>query len=54
MSKPVYNRFKNCLLKRLVLAEEIFYSNLLNDIKGDLKKTWNKVNNILNPNKSKK
>ena len=52
MSKPVYNRFKNFVTKRLVLAKKFFYSNLLNNIKGDIKKTWNIINNILNPNKS--
>ena len=53
MLKPVNNRFKIFLTKQSVLAKENLYSNLVNNIKGDIEKTWNMINNIHNPYKSK-
>ena len=47
LSVETCNRFRNFVTKKLEIAKKEFYSKMLLDIKTEIKKTWNLINNII-------
>ena len=54
ISLETCNRFRNFVTKKLDIAKMNFYSEMLQAIRTDIKKTWNIINNILNSGREKK
>ena len=54
LSLETCNRFRNFVTKKLDIAKMNFYSEMLQAIRTDIKKTWNIINNILNSGREKK
>ena len=49
-----YKKYKNILTSLLRLSEKLYYSNKINNNKNNIKYTWSIINNLINPNLSKK
>ena len=49
-----YNSFRNGVTKRIRLAKQKYYDKLFDDIKNNLKKTWQTINSILSRNSTKR
>ena len=54
MTKAEYNRFRNHVTNRIRITKKDFFSNIFNNLKKDIKKTWNCINKLLKPGKSLK
>ena len=49
-----FKRYRNYVASEIVLSIKQYYSDLLDGIKIDMKKTWNVINAILRPNRNRK
>ena len=54
MTKVEYNRFRNYVTNRIRITKKNYFTNLFNNLKNDIKKTWNSINKLLKPGKSLK
>ena len=48
------NRFRNYVTKEIVQAKRKYFSDLLQSLRHNMKKTWNTINGLLNNNKNAK
>ena len=46
MSTETCNRFRKFVTKKLDVAKQNFYSKMLHEMRTEIKKTWNIINNI--------
>ena len=46
-SVTVYNRFRNLVTNQIRSSKKLYFHNLLNSIKSDIKKTWKIINNFI-------
>ena len=51
MSAVEYKRFRNYVTNRVRVAKTDYYHNKLDSYRGDLRRTWRIVNDVLKPNK---
>ena len=52
-SKKSYKVYRNKFNKIKRIAKKVYYSNKLNELKGNLRLTWKLINEIINKNKSR-
>ena len=49
-----FKRYRNYVTGEIVLSKKKYYSDLLDGVRNDMKKTWNIINGILKPNRNGK
>ena len=54
ISANVYNSFRNAVTKKIRIAKQKYYDKLFDDIKNNIKKTWQTINSILSRKCNKK
>ena len=54
MTRHEYNRFRNFVTKQIREAKKKYYDDLLENIRGDIKKTWGVINSVIKPDHSSK
>ena len=54
ISNNFYNSFRNGVTKKIRIAKQKYYDKLFDDIKNNIKKTWQTINSIMSRNVTKK
>ena len=48
-----YKPYRNYVNRQITIAKNNYFTNLLNNVKSDMKKTWSTLNTLLKPNSDK-
>jgi len=52
ITKPAYNRFRNFVTAQIRISKRDYFERKLEEYKGDIRKTWQLINNTLRPDRS--